>query len=144
MLDKARDVAQYIVNYFIKKGAPINNLRLQKLLYFAWINYYKTKREPLFGESFIAWPLGPVLPEAYYEFCAYGSEPISRAREVSSVGFDAHVVNRGLEFFGKFDTDELIEMSHHVGGAWDQVYKKGLGRDNIISLESIEALECRH
>ena len=56
---------------------PVSNLQLQKLLYFSWIDYYQKKKGAyLFDESFVAWPLGPVVLSAYYDFCAYGAEPI--------------------------------------------------------------------
>ena len=34
-----KDVAKYIITYFSKMRRPVTHLKLQKLLYFVWIDY---------------------------------------------------------------------------------------------------------
>lgn len=92
-----KDVAQYIVNYFIQCENPITNLELQKLLYFSWIDYFKNRREYLFNEPFEAWVLGPVVPDAYYDFCAYGADMILRFKRVNLSGTKTEILNFTLE-----------------------------------------------
>ena len=65
-------IARYIVDYCTKNNTPITNLKLQKLLYYVWIDYYKATNKPLFSNYICAWPLGPVVVDAYDEFCVYG------------------------------------------------------------------------
>ena len=37
----ASDIAKYIVSYCFRKRKPVSNLKLQKMLYYMWIEYYK-------------------------------------------------------------------------------------------------------
>ena len=37
----AVDIAKYIVSYCSGKHRPVSNLKLQKMLYYTWIDYYK-------------------------------------------------------------------------------------------------------
>ena len=35
------DVARFIVQKYINDGNPVTNMKLQKMLYYAWVDYYK-------------------------------------------------------------------------------------------------------
>lgn len=138
MVFDVKKIAQYIVNYFINTDAPISNLQLQKLLYFSWIDYYKEKKcAYLFGENFVAWPLGPVVLSAYYDFCGYGAEPIFRYRPVDLPGLDTKILDACLNRFNGWTAYDLVNKSHRKGGAWDCVYQGGEGRDLVIDFELI-------
>ena len=41
MTYSAVDIAKYIVSYCSGKHRPVSNLKLQKMLYYTWIDYYK-------------------------------------------------------------------------------------------------------
>lgn len=72
-----------IVSYCSNKKQPISNLKLQKILYYAWIDYYKRTGNALFLNDICAWQLGPVIPDVYYEFCSYAGTPIFESFDVS-------------------------------------------------------------
>ena len=72
------DVAKYIINYCTEQGKPVSNLKLQKMLYYLWIDYYKNTSEYLFDEDICAWPFGPVVPSVYFEYCSYAGAPITK------------------------------------------------------------------
>lgn len=44
-------IANYIIEYSNEKGYSINNLKLQKLLYFVNVSNLVTNKEPLFEEK---------------------------------------------------------------------------------------------
>lgn len=58
-----------IANYFINKGIEedklVSNLRLQKLMYFAWGEYWVWHKEHLFEEEFYSWKYDMYIPELY-------------------------------------------------------------------------------
>lgn len=60
-----------IANWFIKQGVkekiPISRIRLQKLMYFAWGEFWVFYKTHLFETDFYAWKYGPVIPELYEE-----------------------------------------------------------------------------
>ena len=73
----ALDVADFIVQRCIETKQPISNLKLQKMLYFAWIEYYNKTQERLFNDPFWAWKLGPVVYDVYLSYRVFGAMPIS-------------------------------------------------------------------
>ena len=83
MVYTAVDIAKYIVSYCAHRQRPISNLKLQKMLYYTWIDYYKKTNNALFLNDICAWQLGPVVPDVYYEFCSYAGTPISVTFNVS-------------------------------------------------------------
>ncbi|HHJ7078166.1 TPA: Panacea domain-containing protein, partial [Streptococcus pyogenes] len=60
-----------------KKGYPINNLKLQKLLYFVNVRNILENGVPLFEESMEKWKYGPVVPDVYHEYKRFGAFSIS-------------------------------------------------------------------
>ena len=144
MAYKVKDIARYMIYKTNEMKSPISNLKLQKLLYFAWKNYYKKYRNYLFNENFEAWQFGPVVRNVYYEYSAYGPMPIRSPLYQSYVG--DWISNEDTEFLDKFLDEyknksvyELVQLTHKPGGAWDQVFKNGLGSWHTISYELIEA-----
>ena len=138
----AKDVAQYIVNYFIDLGKPVSNLQLQKLLYFTWIDYYDKTVKRLFEDPFIAWPLGPVVHEVYCAYSPYGGLPIFDSYDVRLPDdVDTGVIDGCLEHYADYPAYKLVNKSHRKGGAWDTVYNEQ-GKGAIIEAELIVKLEC--
>lgn len=72
----ALEIAKYVIDKCFKEGAPVTNLRLQKLLYFIQLESYKKKSIFMFDDDLYAWQFGPVVPEVYYEYNMYGGSPI--------------------------------------------------------------------
>lgn len=62
------DVARFIVRKYIADGNPVTNMKLQKMLYYAWVRYYKQFGEYLFRDDIYAWKYGPVVPKVYREY----------------------------------------------------------------------------
>jgi uncharacterized phage-associated protein len=81
---KAFACANYILDNLQNRGInDLTNLKLEKLLYFAYGIHISLYNEALFDEKIQAWRLGPVVPSVYREFKDFGSNPIgnhSRAR----------------------------------------------------------------
>ena len=68
-------------NYIIeklneKRINDLTNLKLQKLLYFAYGVHLSLFDERLFTDEIHAWKLGPVIPLVYKEFKDHGRNPI--------------------------------------------------------------------
>jgi uncharacterized phage-associated protein len=54
----------------------VNNLKLQRLLYYAQAWHLGLYGTPLFPEKFEAWMTGPLIPELYWRFKPHGIRPI--------------------------------------------------------------------
>lgn len=70
------DVARYFIYKANMDGDVITPLKMQKLIYYAYVWTLVKRNQRLFDESFEAWPNGPVLPSLYREFKRYGGSPI--------------------------------------------------------------------
>lgn len=146
VLSNAVEVAEFMVAYAYNKEKPISNLQLQKILYFLWIEYYKKNQIYLFSEKFAAWLFGPVIPEVYYEFCAYGGLPITESFEIdlkndAAEKFIKHFVDK----YSGADPFKMVAQSHQEGHAWDLIFNKdgkGTGNRTPIPFELIIEKEC--
>lgn len=147
MAYKAKDVAHYMVFAADEMGEPISNLKLQKLLYFAWKEFYQQNQTQLFEESFEAWKFGPVVPEIYYEYCSYGPFPIDLPdflqvdTSTAICENDKLFLREFLQRYRRHTVYELVQKTHEVGGAWSKVFSNGIGNRNVIPTALIVA-EC--
>lgn len=142
----AKDIAEFILAYCHEKKLPMTNLRLQKILYFIWEDYYIEKQEHLFNNDICAWKLGPVLPDVYVEYCMYAAAPIRFNDKCLSdlkvkeriLEKDQSIIEEALNKYTTKSTRDLVDMSHEKNKPWDKTYQNGAGNKNIISFDLIK------
>lgn len=137
----AKNIAEYVVDYCNKQGDPVSNLKLQKILYFLWVDYYKKTKTELFPETFAAWQFGPVVPETYYEFCQYGGLPITSNFTVDIDVPDQNIINGIIEHYLPKSAYELVTMTHQPNTPWAIIYNNGEGIRHPIPSELIKETE---
>ena len=142
MLYDAMDVAKYIVTYCYENGKPISNLKLQKMMYFTWVDYYRETGNPLFLDDICAWKLGPVVPEVYYGFCPYAAAPIRRSFECDLLSADATIVTESIEKWMYQSASALVNITHKEDGPWSIIFDKGRGFRDVIPFDLIIEKEC--
>ena len=136
------DVARYVVTRANKQGRPVSNLKLQKILYFLWVEFFRFSGKPLFSEDICAWPLGPVCPEVYYEFCSYGGTPITREYDISLTESVSDIIDPVLDDLLDCSASYLVSKTHQSGSAWDIIFSNGEGNRQPIPFSLIETIEC--
>lgn len=82
------DVSSYIINYSNQINHPINNLKLQKLLYYVQAATLVETGRKCFNSKIIAWQFGPVIPEAYYYYEEYGRNNIPNQDGYKTIKLD--------------------------------------------------------
>lgn len=115
-------------------GIAIQNLALQKLLYFAHARYLVDVKRPLVLGYFEAWKYGPVHPAAYRAFKVAGDRPITfRASREDPLTGQSHIlpppdhrstvllVKWVMGTYGRLTPGRLVEVSHARGSPWDFV-----------------------
>lgn len=142
MIYNAMEVANYIVNYCYDKAKPISNLHLQKILYYTWVDYYKETGKMLFWDPICAWQFGPVVPEVYYEYCAYGGRPINIGCETEILVNDESILNSIIEKYIDVPVNVLVQRTHQKNSAWDVTFQEGKGNRNVIPFDLIKQIEC--
>jgi uncharacterized phage-associated protein len=131
-----------VANAFIQlaesNGAPISNMKLQKLAYFAQGFYAAfSDGQALFEDEIEAWKYGPVIPDLYHKFKIYlaGAIPSSHPyREETPLNpRERSVVEWVFKNLGQHSAIKLSDFSHTQGSPWDVVFN-GAGTDREITL----------
>lgn len=144
-MNTATDVARFLVQYYIDIKKSVTNMKLQKLLYYAWIEYYTHHDgKYLFKDEIYAWKLGPVVPDVYREYRIFAAMPISMTKKPENS------IDEGTQMFLRSFADrykdtkamDLVNRSHVPGKPWEKAYKDGHG-ETAIPFKSIIRLECQ-
>lgn len=82
----ANAVADHLIALAHQRGdRTLNNMKLQKLLYYAQAWHLAEYDRPLFGARFEAWSSGPVIPAIYWRFKPYGISPLPLVDELPEI-----------------------------------------------------------
>ena len=132
-------VANHLLRASKEFKDPLDNLKLQKLLYFAHGWWYALKGKPLLNEAIQAWNWGPVVYSVYNEFKRFGSSRI-QGRAVDRFGNVARLsqddegmeIRRFLEAVAWIYRDhkgtDMVDETHALGSPWRQVYDSNKGK----------------
>ena len=136
------DVARFIVRKYIADGNPVTNMKLQKMLYYAWVGYYRRFGDYLFRDDICAWRYGPIVPKVHREYRIYAGMPILRSAEPAEM--DSRVTDfltRFADDHAGFTASELVNLTQRDGYPWDLVYREG-EKYTRIPFDTIIAIEC--
>jgi uncharacterized phage-associated protein len=112
----ARYVADCLVH--IASQSPDNNdmtnMKLQKLLYYAQGTYLALHDQKLFEQPIIKWQYGPVIPEVYHQYKAFGDQIIENCEaDLSHLEINQlEVIKLVYEYFGQFSAIKLMNLTH--------------------------------
>lgn len=137
---KAMDIAQYIITKCTCDSSPINNLQLQKILYFIQGKHLAKNSFPLFKEDIFAWQFGPVVPNVYYRFCGYGASRILGRYPGIMIEKDTKVlIDQTVEEKRALYPWVLRTQTQKEAGGWDRIYQNGKGDHQVIPSDMIRA-----
>ncbi len=107
-MNKAIDIAKYIINYANDNQYEISNLKLQKLLYYTQAAFLvKSGGDMLcFPDKIVAWLHGPVVQNVYYHFSGCGGGQIPRQDYIRRIVYK----NQRLEFENSPFTDDILTV----------------------------------
>jgi uncharacterized phage-associated protein len=128
----AFEVAKYII-----KSLPVDNLKLQKLLYYSQaVHLVLHEKQPLFNEAIEAWDYGPVVPPVYHLYKPCGFDVIPPVEEESALNFEElRAVDMTLSCFGVLSGPSLINQTHYED-PWINAYKPGRP-SRVITVDAI-------
>lgn len=135
----AEDVASYIVNKCVHDAKKITNLQLQKIMYYIQRDFLQKQNRALFKDEIEAWTYGPVVPAVYSRYCGFGSSDLYDIEEPDTT-FDAdeqRIIDAIVEEKRALWPWAMVNDTHKKGGAWDRIYRDGLGEHSIIPKEVI-------
>lgn len=145
MINKAMNIASYIVEEYSKRQSEITNLALQKVLHYVQIQSYQDNRCPAFSDEIEAWRHGPVVRDVYNTYRKYISSPIDGADAVVAANRVClgkaveRAVDKVIEKTIKLSAWELVEMTQKTT-PWKENYIEE--RANIIPKRELKNGEC--
>lgn len=121
----------------------LDPLKLQKLLYYAHGWHLALTGRPLLDRSVEAWQYGPVLPDVYRAFRAFGAQPITQPAQdlvqrgaklvitpyalpsgSAEAAYADRVLDRVLEQYGSYSGVELSAMTHGPATPWARAWQQ--------------------
>lgn len=138
---RALDIASFFIQ--LANSIPddsIDNLKLNKLLYYAQGQALSVLGKPLFEDEIEAWELGPVVSNVYHTYKCWGNSPINEANE----SFDERLLSAEelnllvdvYSRYGKYTGIALKDMTHVDGAPWKNVYVRNCNK--VIPNDSIK------
>ena len=127
--------AENIAHYIISSLPQVDNLKLQKLLYYAQaVHLVRTEnKEALFENQIQAWQYGPVVPDVYRIYKSHGVEPILVPEHTGdfrvfpekitkkAMLFAQESIDMMLGYYGEKSGIELIKKTH-AESPWQDVF----------------------
>lgn len=129
-----------VANYIIARVDDVDNLKLQKLLYYCQAVNLVVSGKPLFEDKIEAWLYGPVVPVVYRKYRRNGELPIPKPKDwqllnSSLTSEEIEAIDMALRFYGSFTGPELIDRTH-CEKPWIDAYRQGANTE--ISHASIK------
>ena len=128
---RALDVAKYII-----KTCEVDNLKLQKLLYYSQaVHLVLHNNQALFNDVIEAWQYGPVVPVAYKKYKKFGFDILKDDANIRLKKEEIASIDIVIQFYGKMSAIELVTRTHQEA-PWLDVYNPK--KKNVpISTQSI-------
>ena len=125
-MNTAISVANEFIRCGVKRGRPLTQLQIQKLVYFAHARMLCIHGRPLIEDIFERRQHGPVVPALYERIKVHGSEPITVQIEDDASDkrglplIETDVVGWAYSTYGALDGFELAQITHAKGSPWFQ------------------------
>lgn len=143
--------AKDIASYYIEKSSllpenDLTNLKLQKMLYYAQVEYAAANNgNPLFSDEIQAWQYGPVVPSVYNLLRGCGAYRVSDfdvSIERIDLGRDVlEFLDRVFDKYVRYSAWALVDATHKIGSPWHTVYNFGQGDRQRIPQKLIATAE---
>ena len=135
-MEKILNVAEYIFKeYYRVTGELIDEMKLQKLLYFSQRETLAILNKPLFNEEFEGWKYGPISREVRTVFTKDGIN--TDTEDIKSE--NKYIINNVILEYGSLASWKLSEISHKEVSWFNsrKDLKDGENGDRKIKLEDI-------
>jgi Uncharacterized phage-associated protein len=126
-------IAKHIIDFCNSNscGTGISNLKLQKLLYFVQAEFLVSLGTPCFANKIEAWDFGPVVPNVYHLYKAYGSTNIPKSEPIDCGQIDDYhqkVIDNVIRALADYSAVDLMTIIHKQD-PWRNAYRYGQHRE---------------
>lgn len=147
-LTKDKNLTAIDIAKFFLTIQPMSQLKLQKMVYFAYATYLESTGKQLFSDKIVAYRYGPVVESVYQEYKFFGRETIKENEQVKfslediklpqsiariTISEDGdeilHFLLVALKRYGDKSPGELVDITHSDGSPWSSVYLPGKNQE---------------
>ena len=129
-MEKIINVAQYIFNEYKRVTEEIiDEMKLQKLLYFSQRETFAILNQPLFNEVFEGWKYGPVSREVRTVFTEDGIN--AQTEDIKSES--KYIINNIIQEYGALASWKLSALTHKETSWLNS--RKGLKKEENVNVE---------
>jgi uncharacterized phage-associated protein len=138
--------ARAVANEFLKRnGGPMNQMRLQKLVYMAHGWNLAINRSPLVQDRIEAWDGGPVMRSIWNHLRDFGynagglflGDPAGQPLAADLSKSEQEIIDHVWRRYSGYSGLELSNMTHEPGTPWSNTYF-GQGRNQPLSRDDIQ------
>lgn len=124
-----------------RTSKSIDNLKLQKLLFYAQKIHINYTGEPLFDDNIEAWQYGPVIPDAYHKYKHYKYRDIDLFKELhgwtSTLNYNLEIlIDFIIDRYSIYTANYLVNLTH-TDRAWKSIYIPSI-RNKVIPIELLK------
>lgn len=125
---KALDIANLYIDLANSiPGDYIDNLKLNKICYYAQAWCCVKLGHPLFDDEIQAWDYGPLIPDVYHTYKICGdcriAEPSYHVDESLLTSDELTLITDVYLTYGKYTSVALMNKTHEPGSPWAAVYE---------------------
>ncbi len=136
---RAMDIANFYIRLANDLDDNVDNLKLNKLLFYSQAWSLVRLGRPLFEDKIQAWEYGPVVSDVYHAYKTCGKTPIQEPLyETDEKIFSSDELELLIDIYnnyGKYTSIALKNMTHVAGSPWDRVYVPQ--QNNEITLKAM-------
>lgn len=149
-MNNAHAIANYFIEKAIQENKPIDQMKVQKLVYFAHGWHLAMTDQPLLTEAIEAWRFGPVIPSLYHALKYSGNKNITKLVKLHDGELIQRIESNQTELrlfldkvwslYSEFSGIELSNMTHENGTPWARVaheFKHHIPLNKILDNELI-------
>lgn len=139
----ALQIAEYIVIRADREDLYISCLTLGKILYFVQARFLARKGEPCFDDAVEAWDFGPVVPDVYRKYIAYGSTRIPFCSSTGEGKYrkpekeDRKQIDSVMDRYCRYPASLLTELTQKQD-PWIAAYRSRHQKPGVITKKSIK------
>lgn len=128
---KALELAAHIINRSMDLGAPVTNLKLQKMLYVLEIKSLVHSGKSLIDESFEAQQYGPFLKNVYDKYSYFAACDINVRQEVKEKlpNNQKNAILNDIDDMAHVSGWDLVVLSMQPNTPWAKVFKENETRE---------------
>ncbi|WP_252251247.1 type II toxin-antitoxin system antitoxin SocA domain-containing protein [Clostridium sp. VAP52] len=138
----AWDISKYIVQKSIRIEKPINNLKLQKILFYCQVEYIRSNKELLFEDEIECNDYGMMIPSIYYRLNIHSSSDLNsndlKDKQDENIELDEHtklIIDSVIDRYKDVCTWILVSINHQ-----EQIWKDMYRDKGIIYLDREDLL----